>query len=424
MIQKCTPFLIFSIFCMVACTYKSIPTALPSNFLEAADITHLPATDSNYKICKDSENYIPDSSQLALFPEQKIRVNFHFMDCEARNCNYAGERAVHFAKQLLYQINTGLSNNKQMWLPPGNKTAVLPPRYRYVLSPQPDAPEEDGIYFHYDDSLYFHDAYGKDKNNTNPAVIKKYGINTESVLNIFLMPDRPGILEAGEKSSAGTGIYIAKAIKVGIKKEEGKGKPWELRGLINHEIGHFLGLSHTWKGNDGCDDTPHHTNCYNRGGPPPCDKSGASNNMMDYNAMQNAITPCQIGRIQRNFYKMNSRQRNVLIPSWCALNQKNNIIITKKTGWNCHKDLEGHLTIASGAELTIKCRLSIPKNGMITVQAGAKLILDQCKLHNDCGEKWAGIRVLGEGANKGQVVFIGEPILENMIHELASKSLD
>ena len=60
-----------------------------------------------------------------------------------------------------------------------------------------------------------------------------------------------------------------------------------------HELGHSLGLLHTWNQDDGCDDTPRNAGCWG---------DTCSNNMMDYNASQSALTACQLGIIHYYLY--------------------------------------------------------------------------------------------------------------------------
>ncbi|OJX88816.1 MAG: hypothetical protein BGP01_05625 [Paludibacter sp. 47-17] len=62
---------------------------------------------------------------------------------------------------------------------------------------------------------------------------------------------------------------------------------------IKHEMGHIMGLEHSWIANDGCDDTPPNPNCWDQHN---CD-SVHSNNTMDYNNCQCAFTQCQINKM-------------------------------------------------------------------------------------------------------------------------------
>ena len=124
---------------------------------------------------------------------------------------------------------------------------------------------------------------------------------------------------------------------------------------------------------------------------------------MDYNAFQIAISPCQIGTIHYNLSKLNYSVRPMLERTWCRLNPKKTITIRDTVAWNSAKDLEGNLVIADGGMLIMRCRVSIPPGGKITIAPKGHLILDGAQLHNDCGLTWEGIEVQRLGKSKGQI---------------------
>ena len=202
------------------------------------------------------------------------------------------------------------------------------------------------------------------------------------------------------------------AVKIAGAYERGA-KPWELRQVLNHEIGHIYGLMHTWAYNDGCDDTPRNPRCWHRTDKPPCDTE-ASNNLMDYNAYQSAWSLCQIGKMQYNMANENHHSRNYLWPNWCKLHEDRHVFIQDSIHWMGAVDLEGHLTIRSGGTLKVDCRLSIPKDGKITVEPGGRLILDHAFLHNACEDTWQGIEVQTLGDQKGVVELLNEPKIEDI----------
>ncbi len=371
---------------------------------------------TNSELCNDASNYAPDTLHLNHTPMKYVRVNVHFMNSADSSQNLYGAKAIDYAKQLIGYANLPLEKNEKMFLPEGNSTPTLPLQYKYVLFSQPQIPNDEGVYCHFDDDLYYFIRVGKDRNLGDKRAITLYNVGADSVLNIFVMPHHPDSVASPTYGVEGTGIAIGNTIKIAGLVESGE-PTWHFKGLINHEIGHVLGLSHTWRYNDGCEDTPQNPNCWNITKTAPCDTK-ASNNVMDYNSRQSAWTPCQIGRIQRNLSDENNRARRVVVPNWCTLHDDQHIFITDSVHWKGEKDLEGHLTIEDGGVLKISCRVSMPKGGKITVKPGGKLILSQCRLHNACGNEWEGIEIQKIGKKTGQVISQGKVTMDNMTHKI------
>ncbi|MCB0608867.1 MAG: hypothetical protein KDD12_14220, partial [Lewinella sp.] len=370
--------------------------------------------------CNLYEAFEPDTNHLDHTPIRYIRINFHWMNSVDGAQNLKEDEARKFTLELYKALNYSMENNKKMWLPNGNNTPCLPIRIKYQLTPDPTRPGDDGIYFHYDDKLYFYVTRGRNRNLYSRDVIEKYGVQPDSVLNIFMMPHHPDSLKSETYSAYNTGVALTNAMKLAAKWFEIK-NPWDFRGVLNHETGHIYGLSHTWAYNDGCDDTPQHPqDCYSRGQYPGCDTM-TSNNVMDYNAQQLAFTPCQIGKIHQRMAALNARQRGLLAPTWCKLDETKTIVIRDTVAWLGAKDLEGNLVIENGGSLTIGCRVSVPPGGRISVHAGGTLILGEyAHLHNACGGRWKGIEVEQSGELSGVVLTGGDPRIEDTDNGLSS----
>jgi len=348
--------------------------------------------------CYEQDNYRLDTLHPDYSPMRYLRINIHWMNSADSSQNVPEAVATAYAQRLVFAMNYALGKNNKMWLPVDNTTPVQPILFRYVLTGRPGDPTDDGIYYHYDDELYYYVHYRKkDSNLYSRDVFDKYAVQQDTVMNMFLMPHQPDSVASRTYQAGPVGVALRNCLKVAAQWKEdyaaNRESYWNYRGVINHEVGHLLNLGHAWTGSDGCADTPVHKNpCWSRDAGPGCDTL-TSNNVMDYNSLQLAWTPDQLARVYQCFANESNLQRKFLEPRWCERDPAADITIRDTVDWSCMRDLYGNLTIAPGGQLTIRCRTSVPAGGKITIQPGGTLILAGGRLHQACGGTWQGIEV-------------------------------
>lgn len=384
----------------------------------------------NSQVCNNPLNYIPDSLFPQLTPMRLVRINVHVIQDSNGKHNFSETEGIKWVKQLVEDANTRLYANKKMNLPKDNTTPVYPVPFRYVLTGVPGDPDDDGIYFHRDDSLFCMNKKSKRKDNVyDKRQYDQYGVQKDTVINIFLIEHCPDSVKSPTYKASNDGVGLGSWAKIVGSynnavnpvisgKDTFRFTTWQASGLFNHELGHSLGLSHSWNVDDGCDDTPMNPGCWNfnegRG-----DCTIPSNNVMDYNAFQISYSPCQLGKISRNFYN-DKMSRRFLVNEWCHYDSSRSITIQQGTSaeWNRSADLFGDLIVENNATLILHCTISLPPGARVILMPKATLILDGCILTSRCSEPFDGIEIRKKKDQAPQIFLKNRSRIENVKHPL------
>ena len=376
---------------------------------------------SSAKKCKASVfDYASHSNSVHAIPERKIKLHFYIVDNKEGTNNFNREDGERYIKDLIRAANNKLRNNREMNLPEGNITPVLPINYQYVL---------EGVSYHQLENDWWFDHKNDARNVYSPKLWKKLA-KKDSVAHVFMVEDHPDSIKSSTYGGIkGRGVGTRRFVKLSgcfrlltdtIWKDNGsywiRGASFSA-GLLNHEVGHVLGLAHSWQ-NDGCDDTPRNPNCWNYAKSGPC-KTMVSNNMMDYNAWQIALTPCQIGRVHQNFSKDKNSTRKYLLKDWCDLDISSTIKISRYDSvvWCSSRELKGNIMLQTNARLKICGQVSLPENAKIIMKKGSSLIIDGGRIYNDCGLSWNGVFFAQDrqSDNKPLIRILNNGKIENVL---------
>jgi len=191
--------------------------------------------------------------------------------------------------------------------------------------------------------------------------------------------------------------------------------PWVQAQTITHEVGHCLGLAHTFPPQ--FDDLPRKDGMIWT----PCDSIAHSNNFMNYSICKGYLSPKQIAHIHKGY---NTNPKLIVTTTACDYDNNETTIVRFNETWDRAYALRGNIVVKKNKALTVSCLVSLPEGAKIILENNATLIVNGTSVTNSCGRTWDGVvyckkyknnqTKMKPASKRGKVVLENNGKLENV----------
>ena len=351
---------------------------------------------SNQSASNDCKKISLDPENLASLPVKVVKVNFHWVTNQ-QDQNFTPDGSNNtingndIAQEWVNLCNGDLANIPANPLyPDPNKNFVGNSRIRYEIYTDPNnaADKNGGIW-------YWRKDFKDGDINSYPY--------KDNVLNIVMHDNGPDNAN-GQAFIGASRIYLFNVQKELYAQTNNK---FFFTKVINHELGHMCNLEqHSFQ--DGpCNgiDLDQDLECNIQPSGFCNNWDSGSNNMMGYNNTARALSPCQ-WQIFYGFL-ISSPEKWIKSTSCEDLSEVPDIVIdgNNETIWDKVKFVNANITVKTGSQLTLYCKLFLGPNKRIIVERGAKLVANAATISSICEEPWDGIYVYGN-INKAQPDYL------------------
>jgi len=385
---------------------------------------------------KLQENFIPVNGQGI----KTLRINFHSVQNSTQfgnKGNFENTTAdLNFLNLIVSKVNSLFANVSPPLNPQtcvcGSNCSIPDTRIRVALQ---------DVYFDYSPSLY-----GSSGIPGAIALLNTLGQNTDKELNVFFNEDNGdspgGFANFPKYDDLNFDGYVVVS-NYNYTYENGQNNlDWAAVVLANnlyHEIGHVLGLRHTYSvtccaetmlqsnfdylddffgGTNSCPQLPMPAANWCNVGP----NDDCSKNWMGAYGAQNSreATPKQLGRVHRS--SMLSSARKYFIPNTSYIQDH---LVSSNEIWDFNIRMYGNIRVKSGASLTIRCKVNMPPGSKIIVEENAQLIIEGGTITNIENKTWQGIELEGDNTKTqypengiyyhGRLITMDDAKIENAI---------